>query len=245
MADNIPNSSPALSSSMEPHPGTAQCSITKKWFPEDELVTFQGQLVSAEGKQILLDRLLTGAEAPGKLMCPTRWTRLWCICLDWLVIGLCWYVGMVPVVFILVRLLLVRLLHLDFASFAAKGVVMFLLLGTISVGYFTFMHGRKGKSIGKMAGSLRVVNLDGSPISRLKAAARAVVYCGAMFLFVAVLLLMEAWHPTKTRLVTIGSLTFVCLIWGLLDIICAVFDTRTQRSLHDRICGTRVIRLNN
>ncbi len=243
MADNIPNSSPALSSSMEPQPGMAQCSITKKWFPEDEVVTFQGQLVSAEGKQILLDRLQTGAEAPGKLMCPTRWNRLWCICLDWLIIALCWYVGIVVVVLILVRLLPLNVAYsLGTATFL---FIMFLVLGTISVGYFTFMHGRKGKSIGKMAGSMRVVNLDGSPISRLKAAARAVVYCGAMFLFVAVLLLMEAWHPTKTHVVAVGSPTFVCLIWGLLDIICAVFDTRTQRSLHDRICGTRVIRLNN
>lgn len=242
MTDQPTQFSPDSPGTVQPRPGMAQCSITKKWFPEDELVTFQGQRVSAEGKQILLDRLLTGAEAPGKLMCPTRWNRLWCICLDWLVIALCWYVGMVPVVFILVSLLLVRLLHLDFASFAAKGVVMFLLLGTISVGYFTFMHGRKGKSIGKMAGSLRVVNLDGSPISRLRATARAVAYCGAIFLFVAVLLLMEAWHPTKPHLLAIGLLTFVCLIWGLLDIICAVFDARTQRSLHDKISGTRAIR---
>ncbi|MGC8625796.1 MAG: RDD family protein [Phycisphaerae bacterium] len=236
MTDQPSQFSPGSPGAAESQSSVARCTITKKWFPEDELVTFQGQRVSAEGKQILLDRLLTGAEAPGKPICPTRWNRLWCICLDWLVITLCWYAGMVPVVFILVRLL-----HLDFASFVAKGVVMFLLLGTISVGYFAFMHGRKGKSIGKMAGSLLVVNLDGSPISRLKAAARAVVYCGAIFLFVAVLLSMGAWHPTKIHLVAIGSLTFVCLIWGLLDIICAVFDTRTQRSLHDRICGTRVI----
>jgi len=240
MADNIPNPSPALFGSVEPQPGMAQCSITKKWFPEDELVIFQGQRVSAEGKHILLDRLQTGAEAPGKLMCPTRWNRLWCICLDWLVIAPCWCVAMVPV-----TLILVRQLHLHFVSPAAKGVVTFLLLGTISVGYFTVMHGRKGKSIGKMAGSLRVVNLDGSPISRRAAAARAVAYCGVIFLFVVALSLMLAWHPTTAHALIVGPLLLACPVWGLVDVIATLADTRTQRSLHDRICGTRVVRENS
>ena len=48
MTDQPPQSSPPLSGSVEAGPGMGQCGITKKWFPEDELVTFQGQLVSAE-----------------------------------------------------------------------------------------------------------------------------------------------------------------------------------------------------
>ncbi|MHB1767122.1 MAG: hypothetical protein ACYCUV_04630 [Phycisphaerae bacterium] len=50
-----------------PEPGMGRCSVTGKWVPEDALVTFQGQLVCAEGKQILLDRLRIGedAQSPG------------------------------------------------------------------------------------------------------------------------------------------------------------------------------------
>ena len=88
MTDQPTPLSPDSPTAVQPQPGTAPCSITKKWFPEDELVTFQGQLVSAEGKQILLDRLRTGVRAPSDLVRPGGFRRFVCISIDWLIIYL-------------------------------------------------------------------------------------------------------------------------------------------------------------
>ena len=93
MADNPYSQSSATPSSTPsagPGPGMAQCSVTHKWFPEDELIMFQGQLVSAEGKQVLLDRLLTGADSPDAMIRPGAWRRIGCIFLDGIVLFNCY-----------------------------------------------------------------------------------------------------------------------------------------------------------
>ena len=233
MADNIPNSSPALSSSMEPRPGTAQCNITKKWFPEDEVVTFQGQLVSAEGKQILLDRLRTGVDAPKALARPGVWQRFGCIIVD-------------SIIFFIFRLVLYAAFALpllvplnspgrSYRTFAPDFISLL-----AAIVYFGVLHGRLGKSLGKMMGDLRVVGIDGSAISTARAFARAVAYEFGivMFIFTAIIGMILGWH--SVTVLSLGLL--LSAIWRLTDILYALADTRTQRSLHDRICGTRVIK---
>jgi uncharacterized RDD family membrane protein YckC len=241
MADNIPNSSPALSSSIKPQPGMAQCSVTKKWFPEDELVTFQGQLVSAEGKQILLDRLQTGSGPLGEFMRPSFLRRFGCIFLDGIIL--------IPIILV-VEFTAIMLASYTFASKISPATsnhrilsemfgifaIMYLSLGVTGIAYFSALHAAKGRTVGKMAGKLRVINMDGSSISWKKAVARTFVYIGWIFLFPLALL------PGNFPLFGLSRLAIA--VWGLTDIIMALVDTRMQRSLHDRICGTRVIREN-
>ena len=235
MADNIPNSSPALSSSIKPQPGMAQCSITKKWFPEDELVTFQGQLVGAEGKQILLDRLRTGADAPGALLRPGTAARFWCIFLDLMLLGA---LGFIVEIAVGMRLWeprrYIRLEH------QPLGLVVVTIEVCLYILYFGNLHGWKGKTLGKMAGHLCVVNLDGTPISKTKAFLRAAVFqFGLIMVLLATFLGMLTGNQS---LLNWGI--YVSWVWFLLDGVMALADTRMQRTLHDRICGTRVIRDN-
>ena len=79
MADNAyekMSAAPAEVGTTGTGPGMGKCSITGKSYPEDELVTFQGQLVSAEGKQILLDRLRIGADAQSPGITRTALVRM-------------------------------------------------------------------------------------------------------------------------------------------------------------------------
>ena len=240
MADNpyapLSTSHPEpVTSSTGPAPGMAQCSITKKWFPEDELVTFQGQLVSAEGKQILLDRLQTGAEAPNAFVRPGVWRRIGCIfVIDGIVLGA---FGLI----------------LDYTFGITLGtpltdprlishrLIVSIIALAVAILYFGLLHGWKGQSLGKMVGNLRVINMDGTPISKPKAFARALAYT---FGNVLVVLALLAGLLTKNVSI-IAAGVFLGGTWGLADCILALVDTRMQRSLHDRICGTRVIRLNS
>jgi len=79
MADNAyekMSAAPAEGAPAGTGTGMGKCSVTGKSYPEDELVTFQGQLVSAEGKQILLDRLRIGADAQSPGITQTALVRV-------------------------------------------------------------------------------------------------------------------------------------------------------------------------
>ena len=235
MTDQPPQSSPVSPGSVERQPRMAQCSITKNWFSDDEVVTFQGQLVSAEGKHILLDRLQTGAEAPGALVRPGVAARFWCIFLDLLLLGVAGFTMEVAFGMRLWELNRYNRLESQWV-----GLLETTLEVSVYILYFGLLHGQKGKTIGKMVGGLRVVNLDGTPISKAKAFARAFVFqFGVILMLVFTILGKLAGHAPLANL---GI--FLSWAWMLLDSVLALADTRTQRSLHDRICGTRVIREN-
>ena len=88
-----------------------------------------------------------------------------------------------------------------------------------------------------MAGNLRVVNLDGTSISKRKAFARAAAFqIGPIVTLFSALLAMLT---SDRAIYDIGLL--LSYVWMLFDGVFALIDSRTQRSLHDRICGTRVI----
>ncbi len=239
MTDQLPQSSPVASSCAEPQPGVAQCSVTKKWFPEDEIVTLQGQLVSAEGKQILLDRLRTGAGEPGALASPGVFRRFVCISIDWLIILPVWYLLTMAVV-----VWVVLPLHLQ-GSMGHYGFILLVysLFAVVSSLYFSILHGGAGKSIGKMLGRLRVISLDGSRASWKRILMRSVLYPGTIAIIGACGLLPSSVGEGALKiLIELAAGAFMA--WVLADALTALFDTRMQRSLHDRICGTRVIREN-
>ena len=221
----------------------AQCSVTGQWHPEDDLVSFQGQLVSAEGKQILLDRLMAG-EAPATDMTrPGVLRRWWCLFLDGLVM-------IIPTVVVQVFLF-----EITAASSGANpnsggpaGALLLLgfyavLLGLMYVAYFSICHAKWGCTIGKKAGKLRVVNLDGSPISTGTAWIRGFAYVGGNVVIGLMTLIVGLMGSPMVAMGVFGIVELLVFGWMLADIIMALVDTRMQRSLHDRVAGTRVVYL--
>ncbi|HEX4124595.1 MAG TPA: RDD family protein [Tepidisphaeraceae bacterium] len=198
-----------------------QCTVTGKAVPEDELVTFQGQRVCAEGKAILLDRLKSGETMPGELERPGVMRRFGCIFLDTLVV-------VVPLV----------ILNAIVTAFHPDPIVLGLLAVAITsceVIYFGAMHAARGQTVGKIAGKLRVVKMDGSPISSGQAYIRALAYLGIGYLTAAAMLLRA-----PSFVIIAGA---VVGIYGLANLLFALFDFSKQRALHDLIAGTRVIQL--
>jgi uncharacterized RDD family membrane protein YckC len=201
-------------------PGMGQCMVTGKIVPEDELVTLHGQRVCAEGKAILLDRLQAGEAMPGEAEKPTVLRRFGCIFLDGLIIGVPFAV-------------LNGVLTADHSPPSTLGIIS-LLSTVVYIIYFGQMHASRGQSVGKIAGKLLVVNdRDGSRISTATAYIRAIVYSGTGVLSGVALLMADRTFMSVATMIVVG--------WGLADVIFALVDTSKQRSLHDRIAGTRVI----
>ena len=205
----------------EYEPKLARCEVTGNMVPEDELVTLNGQRVCAEGKAILLDRLKAGETLPGEYEKPTVGRRFGCIFLDGLIIG-------VP--FGILNAIIGRA---GPGNYVALGVSS-LVATAVQLVYFGQMHLSTGRTLGKMAGKLKVVNLDGSsPISFNTAYIRALAYVGPSFLSGIAMFLGTPG--------AMGLATLVVAIYGIINVLMALFDRNMQRALHDRIAGTRVI----
>ncbi len=219
-----------LQGNPQPATGMGRCSVTGKAYPEDELVTFQGQLVSAEGKQILLDRLQTGADTSNEMARPSVLRRFGCIFLDGIVLSLASFI--VPLLF-----LIPFTAPATDPAYTGRRIVVDLLLLVVALLYFGLLHGWHGQSVGKMAGKLRVINMDGTAISQSTAFARAVAYTAGNIMLTIATIIAVLTH--NLIIIEVG----LCASggWFLADVIFALTDARTQRSLHDRICATRVI----
>ncbi len=146
-----------------------QCAVTGSIVPEDELVTIQGQRVCAEGKAILLEHLRAGVALPGELERPTVLRRFGCIFVDGIIMG----VAGAIIGGVAGGAMGVGGTRVGGIAFVAT---ISLLTNTFTLLYFALMHGSRGQTVGKMAGKLVVVNLDGSPIGMRTAFARALAY---------------------------------------------------------------------
>ena len=207
-------------------PGMGQCMITGKYVPEDELVTIQGYRVCAEGKAILLERLKAGDQMPGELEKPSVLLRFGCIFLDGLIFA-------IPAMVLAMVLVGGATLAAGRANAPLISGGITLVLTAAQLIYFGAMHAARGQTLGKMAGKIRVVNLDGSPISAKTAYVRALAYTWPN-LVQGVLQLSGA--PAVVQLAS-GILA----VWSLADVITALINSQ-QRSLHDIIAGTRVVK---
>ncbi|MFO7898494.1 MAG: RDD family protein [Planctomycetota bacterium] len=211
-------------------PELVRCEVTGKMVPADEIVEIHGRQVCAEGKAILLERLKSGEALPGELRRPTVLRRFVCILLDVIILGT---IGL-AVAFVLGTSAM-WMGPGDAASPVRLGLANLVVLA-ITVVYFGYMHGALGQTLGKMAGRIKVVNMDGSDIAMGRGFVRALWYAGPD-LITPFLLLAGIGAAIVTGM---GYLSFV---YTLVDVILALVDTDKQRSLHDRLSGTRVIQL--
>jgi uncharacterized RDD family membrane protein YckC len=205
-------------------PGFAQCAVTGKIVPEDELVMINGQRVCAEGKAILLERLRAGEAIPGELLRPRMLLRLGCSIIDVLIL-------LVPG-FVIGIVTGIGVVATRTRSDTGLAVAVSVVTQSVVILYYALMHGSRGQTVGKMAGKLSVVNLNGTPINMGTAFVRAFAY-GGPNLLAAITLLVDP---------SIGALANIVVgFYGLANVMFALLDRSQQRALHDRIAGTRVV----
>ncbi len=218
-----------------PQPGLGQCYVTKQWLPAGQLEDLYGQRISARGKAILQAYLSRHGALREEYETPSFWRRFGCYFLDmqaiqWGTVLLlaCW------------GILLHRRLVSERAHFQWRNVTILLMLVEIPIIYFALMQGLTGRTAGKIVGRLRVVRVDGAAIGILRATLRSVLLnLGGVLLVAGVVVANVTDMPW---LLTCAG--WLALGWSLCDGLVLLGDTRLQRSLHDRICRTRVIQEN-
>jgi uncharacterized RDD family membrane protein YckC len=212
-------------------PGMGRCEVTGKIVPADELVVLGGQTVCAEGKAILLERMKAGEAMPGEAERPTVLRRFGCMLLDGLIL---W----VPAAIVGV---VTGALGAGGAAASMTSAMIVIGLGqllivAIYVGYFGIMHGTRAQTVGKMAGSLKVVRLDGKPMDMQTGFIRAIAYQGPSVIPAIAIMI---GNPIIQMAASIAV-----SVYALANLLVALFDRHQQRAIHDRIAGTRVILVN-
>lgn len=237
-----------MAENLEPQPqgpeGYLQCEVTGKWLPEDETIEIQGMRVGAEGKEILLEQLRSG-EGTGEKEKPTVLRRWGCMIIDGLIMG---------VVFVLISAVgggVIGALTVMYGDELEEDTkvrlisllpqVASLLYGVVVLAYYTYFHGVKGQTPGKMVGHLYVVNPDGSPIGVKTAFWRAVFYNGPSMLMAFLLIVGIGLMPLTSLDIITTVASLLVSVYLLVDVIVALVDTKQQRALHDMLAKTRVV----
>ena len=209
-----------------------RCVITGKWVPADETIEIQGYRVCAEGKEELLRRLRSGESMPGEMERPSVLRRFGCILLDHIIVGL----GEGFVSGATGGIIALTILS-DSDDPVTRALVMRAVSGVLQAGiilcYFGLMHGLKGRTVGKMAGRLKVVNLDGTPVTMQKAFARAFYY-GTPYALAALLplfgLLSIEVPGGDVMALILGMLVFALVGYTIVNAVLALTDGRRQRA---------------
>jgi uncharacterized RDD family membrane protein YckC len=176
--------------------GTAPCSECGRSFSQNDMIRYENSWICAECKPIFFQRVKEGAILPGVMVYGGFWIRFAAKFVDGIVLG---------VANQLLALVLAPVLGESY--YYGLGTLISVALGAA---YTTFLLGKYGATLGKMAFGLKVVTADGGKVSYGRA-------CGRHF-------------------AEIISSLILCIGY-----IMAAFDEQ-KRTLHDRICNTRVIK---
>ncbi len=121
--------------------------------------------------------------------------------------------------------------------------------------YEIYFHGRTGQTPGKKSQNIRVVSLDGSPISWKQAFLRSSVGVGLSFLSLLSLLIANlkltdeefarlGWLELSSRQGELApysvEIGVASMIWAWSEVIIMLLN-RKRRALHDFIAGTVVV----
>lgn len=149
------------------------CSQCGRTFPQDQVVTFDDQVICAACKPMFVQKLKEGASLPGILKYAGFWIRFGAKFIDGLIMAVIQWLILIPMGF------------LTFSSMPSNPETMafssgsFMLIGlqqliniAIPAVYNTFFIGRFGATPGKMACRLKVVTADGGKVSYLRALGR-------------------------------------------------------------------------
>ena len=225
-----------------PDDGMERCQVTGKQVPRDEIVVFHGYRVCAEGKAEILRRLRQGLAMPGEMETSTVSRRFLAMMID----------GLIILFFITVT---GSLAGFDPFSESLSGSMggatgedaldrfrygcgMYILFNLSIIAYYTLFHASLGQSIGKMAMGIMVVDKDGRRPTHKVAAIRAFIYEGVDLGSYVLLLAVTDPGMIDTYL---GMTPLASFSWYAADSIAALADQAEQKSIHDRLAGTRVV----
>ncbi|MGI8604900.1 MAG: RDD family protein [Verrucomicrobiales bacterium] len=248
----------------------AVCAYSGRALPKSQMVKYGDHFVAIENKDAFVEALREGRAVErlpgtGGMEYVGFWWRVLASVIDWAV-------KLIPNMLCLVPYYVLAFTQAG-AGPPAPGSNPFLaqwtiglvfayiagLLGNlaISIFYDTWMVGKYGGTVGKLALSFRVVNADGTKVNYAKAFGRWAAEVMEKFIgtiagygsvAVAAALLFVIWQgksPTGGMIaftVVAGVLAiFVGVVLGCLPWLMAGW-TREKTALHDKMCGTRVIR---
>lgn len=125
---------------------------------------------------------------------------------------------------------------------SAEGMVAPLLSGILTSGYFIYCHGRWGATAGKKAMSLRVISIDGKPLSMLQSFVRYSPYVAfaAIDMFLPDLPQGEAAKQVKQIPLELRLMITITLCWYSASVV-YMLNRRDRRTLHDVLAYTVVI----
>ena len=190
-----------------PAPPAAQpasrCSQCGRAFPADDLIKFDDALICAACKPLFTQKLREGVRVQSALAYAGFWIRFGAKFIDWIVVTVA-----SMIVGFAIGLLFGGVG--ESGGFTATNLLIQALNIAIPAIYATYLLGKYGATLGKMACGIKVVRPDGGAISYPRALGR---------------------HFAEI-------LSSVILMIGY---IMVAFDSE-KRSLHDRICSTRVVR---
>jgi uncharacterized RDD family membrane protein YckC len=183
----------------------ARCAECKGQFSVDEMIRHGDAYVCAKCKPVFMQKLAEGAAVPtARFRYAGFWLRFGAVFLD----GIALFIVMTGAQLALFGATFGQVLNLEPRSPLVVMVSQVLSL-SLGVAYETFMIGKYGATLGKMACKIHVITADGGRVGYLRAFGR---YFGKLLS------------------------TFTLMIGYLM----AAFDSE-GRSLHDRICNTRVV----
>ena len=230
-----------------PQLGMVQCQVTGKWLPEEETVEFQGYRVGAEGKEVLLERLRSGADV-GDTTRPGVGRRFGCYLLDAILL---WIVAaIIEIALAFIAGIQIFQFNHNTQSAASHAVTQATTFAGVAVGisiivvlYYGLMHGTRGATFGKMAGKLKVVKRDGSDINIRIGILRSLYFVGPRLAVACLFVALVALIDPITAIFINAALAYAVFAYLLADAIVALVDSQQQRAIHDRLAGTRVIHI--
>lgn len=203
-----------------PNHNLVKCEVTGELLDAGQAFTFQGKLVSADGKKILLREMMGGGRAKGDSLPRPGLVRRWiCFALDGVAVTMLTIIAST-----ILNTSIITEDQLESAQIELLSVV-------ISFAYLVILHGAFGQTLGKMIGGIQVMNLDAQPISYKNAAIRGFWSSGIFCIPLFIATMSLGW----------GLISWLFIrLYGTVNVAALLTNTTQHRALHDRLSGTHV-----
>jgi uncharacterized RDD family membrane protein YckC/DNA-directed RNA polymerase subunit RPC12/RpoP len=179
--------------------GQVLCAECGRPFPPEEVIRHGNQYICAECKPVFLQKLKEGVEATAPLNYAGFWIRFCAYFID----SILMQIVLLPLSFAIRAIVGAPISPFQQVP-GTPGVLLATLINApisllLMTAYYTFLVGKYGATLGKMATHLRVVNPDGSPVGYGKACGRYFCYIISS-LICLVGFMMAGWDPEKRAL---------------------------------------------
>lgn len=162
----------AAQTAAAPAVASAVCSQCGRTFPNDQVVTFDDQVICAACKPMFVQRLREGVRTTSDFTYAGFWIRVGAKIIDTVILLIVQYAIIIPTSILAMSLAMENPDDPAGASTIALMVIPQLVAFVIPIVYTTFFLGRFGATLGKLACKLRVVTPDGEKISYWRAFGR-------------------------------------------------------------------------